>query len=810
MANVYALLTLPQTSNALTSFKSSITGNNNDESTARKAPRLESDLDSASASRTSKGAASASTGPFQIKLVGYNVEQPLGRDSFVLLKRCLRVLLSKNPTEYPEIPLSYVGVYDMCRAMVCDAGLGDGLFEDVRLEVEKCIGVLLTHLGADHDHIQWLSNFVECCAWFEKQIALLSSLFTYLDQVHVKPNPGLQTIRELAFTKFGDRILSDRVIVTRLYSGVQDVIDAERRLWMVNEANRTLIGNVVSHLTTHHKYASFEMHYLEFTKEFYLNESGENAASIKNAKEFFQKLDQRVEYEVALSKEVLCVSSWSIVRETTEKALMEGRGEWLANEALRSCLADMDTATLTKMYKLFTKVGVQHLLKLSFRIYVAGKAKEIVTDTQMDDSMVLRLLELKKDMDRAVTTSFVDQVPAPSPTSQPGLASTSTAAPAPVPNKEFFQASDEGFRAGFKARRNKPAELIAKHLDKLMRKGQGASSDAEYTRLLESVLGLYRYTDDKDVFRTFYHRALAKRLLLEKSASDDIEKDMLKKLKDQYDAEFGMAEDMFKDLSLSRDMMRDFHGSLSPESAGRTLTAMVLQRSAWPFAVPKTTIDLLPQMQEDLQTFTDYYKKKHQGRVLNWDHALGTATLKGRFDPGSKELSVSLYQAIILLMFNDDDEISFADIKEQILLEDAELRRTLQSLACGKLRVLKKVPPGRDVADGDVFRFNADFSDPRPKVHINSIQAKVSPEESKRTNASIEGDRKHYLDAAVVRIMKGRKEMKIEELTAETINSVKSHFVPDVQVIKQRIEALVEMEYLARDPKDKKLFRYLA
>ncbi len=36
---------------------------------------------------------------------------------------------------------------------------------------------------------------------------------------------------ELAFTKFGDRILSDRVIVAELYSGVKDVIDAERRLW---------------------------------------------------------------------------------------------------------------------------------------------------------------------------------------------------------------------------------------------------------------------------------------------------------------------------------------------------------------------------------------------------------------------------------------------------------------------------------------------------------------------------------------------------------------------------------------------------
>lgn len=55
-----------------------------------------------------------------------------------------------------------------------------------------------------------------------------------------------------------------------------------------------------------------------------------------------------------------------------------------------------------------------------------------------------------------------------------------------------------------------------------------------------------------------------------------------------------------------------------------------------------------------------------------------------------------------------------------------ELRRTLQSLACGKKKVLKKIPPGRDVNTEDVFRFNADFEDPRAKVHINSIQAKVT------------------------------------------------------------------------------------
>lgn len=57
-------------------------------------------------------------------------------------------------------------------------------------------------------------------------------------------------------------------------------------------------------------------------------------------------------------------------------------------------------------------------------------------------------------------------------------------------------------------------------------------------------------------------------------------------------------------------------------------------------------------------------------------------------------------------------------------IADGELRRTLQSLACGKKRVLKKQPGGKDVNDGDAFYFNVDFTDPGYRVHINSIQVK--------------------------------------------------------------------------------------
>lgn len=44
------------------------------------------------------------------------------------------------------------------------------------------------------------------------------------------------------------------------------------------------------------------------------------------------------------------------------------------------------------------------------------------------------------------------------------------------------------------------------------------------------------------------------------------------------------------------------------------------------------------------------------------------------------------------MLFNDADSLSFDDIKAASGIEDKELRRTLQSLACGKIRPITKEP----------------------------------------------------------------------------------------------------------------------
>ena len=53
---------------------------------------------------------------------------------------------------------------------------------------------------------------------------------------------------------------------------------------------------------------------------------------------------------------------------------------------------------------------------------------------------------------------------------------------------------------------------------------------------------------------------------------------------------------MFKDLALSREAMREYHSKLPEDDAGQLLTAMVLQRSAWPFTAQKHAVDLPPNV----------------------------------------------------------------------------------------------------------------------------------------------------------------------------------------------------------------------
>ena len=56
-------------------------------------------------------------------------------------------------------------------------------------------------------------------------------------------------------------------------------------------------------------------------------------------------------------------------------------------------------------------------------------------------------------------------------------------------------------------------------------------SEQEIESVLDKSMVLFRFLQEKDVFERYYKQHLARRLLLNKSGSDDSEKNMISKLK---------------------------------------------------------------------------------------------------------------------------------------------------------------------------------------------------------------------------------------------------------------------------------------
>ena len=101
-----------------------------------------------------------------------------------------------------------------------------------------------------------------------------------------------------------------------------------------------------------------------------------------------------------------------------------------------------------------------------------------------------------------------------------------------------------------------------------------------------------------------------------------------------------------------------------------------------------------------------------------------------------------------------------------------------------------------------------DFKSKLYKVKIPLIAAREST--TTTLPASVEEDRRHLIEASIVRVMKARKSLDHNNLIAEVAKQLNSRFRPTPQQIKKRIESLIERDYLERNRIDNKVYDYLA
>ena len=651
------------------------------------------------------------------------------------------------------------------------------------LHVEQSVATL--HERGDPDAVVFLGQVRQCWEKLCEQMLELRAIFLYLDRTYVIQNQanGVRGLWELGLMLVKKYIFALPELKHRIVMSLVTMIRSERS---GENVDRSLVKTLLRMLSSlENYYADFEIAFLEDTSSFYETE-GERFMEQSEVSGYMQHCERRLAQENARCVEYLEASTKRALMATVESELLSRHVDALLTKGFADLMDNVRIEDLTRMYRLFERVQALDALKRELCEYIKLRGKGIVMDEENDKDLVNRLLEFKLKLDSVLAQSFSG-------------------------NEQFSQALKESFEHFINLRQNKPAELIAKFLDSKLRSGNKSGSEEEMENLLDRVLLLFRYIQGKDVFEAFYKKDLAKRLILGKYASIDAEKSMVSKLKTECGSQFtNRLEGMFKDIELSRDIMASFKQSAQCKSkiaAGMEITVWVLTSGFWP-TYDQSPINLPPILLSYQEVFKEFYLSKHKNRRLAWKNSLGQCVLKANFKKQAKELNVSQYQACILLLFNEADELTYTQVKEQSGIDDdKELERTLQSLACGKVRVLQKIPKGRDVSPTDSFRFNADFSHALYRIKINTIQMRESAEENQQTTEKVFQDRQYQIDACIVRIMKTRKTLGHQLLIGELLAQLK--FKIKASDLKKRIESLIDREYLERDSANQ-AYNYLA
>ncbi|KAM4789297.1 cullin-4A isoform 1-T1 [Cyanocitta cristata] len=597
------------------------------------------------------------------------------------------------------------------------------------------------------DSLLFLRKINKCWQDHCRQMIMIRSIFLFLDRTYVLQNSMLPSIWDMGLELFRNHIISDKQVQTKTIDGILLLIERERNGEAVD---RSLLRSLLSMLSDLQVYKeSFEQRFLEETNCLYAAE-GQRLMQEREVPEYLHHVNKRLEEEGDRVITYLDHSTQKPLIACVEKQLLGEHLSAILQKGLDNLLDENRISDLTQTYQLFSRVkGGQQILLQHWSEYIKNFGTTIVVNPEKDKDMVQELLDFKDKVDHIIEVCFQK-------------------------NEKFINLMKESFETFINKRPNKPAELIAKYVDSKLRAGNKEATDEELERILDKIMIIFRFIHGKDVFEAFYKKDLAKRLLVGKSASVDAEKSMLSKLKHECGAAFtSKLEGMFKDMELSKDVMVQFK-----------------------------------QMIKLQEVFKTFYLGKHSGRKLQWQTTLGHAVLKAEFKEGKKEFQVSLFQTLVLLMFNEGDEFSFEEIKMATGVEDSELRRTLQSLACGKARVLIKNPKGKEVEDGDKFIFNGDFKHKLFRIKINQIQMKETVEEQVSTTERVFQDRQYQIDAAIVRIMKMRKTLGHNLLVSELYNQLKFPVKPGD--LKKRIESLIDRDYMERDKDNPNQYHYVA
>lgn len=645
----------------------------------------------------------------------------------------------------------------------------------------------------------YLDKFGAVWKVYPVKMGLIRNIFLYLDRIVSSHSNDVEMIpiwettmrvyREVFFPQINNEFYSIKLF-TALYHALQNTM-------RFCDMTVDVVKELLTMLSTIHIFDNFMSFFLEKIGCYYEEQRKQKVTM--NCNEYMRYSYQQVEdyAKVALFNFPDTNSAMRAISKTLIHKLMTCALPGVLENGFDKVLESENPLDVKRMFLLCRKSynGEEHV-RTFFSKYIKERGTKIMSTCQ-DNDLFQELLTFKNRVNKIVNEGFADSADL----------------------TKFRQTLSDSFETFMNTGGNRAAELIARYFHGLLRKCK--ATDESLDKMLDDAIVLFRFIHGKDVFEAFYKRDLAKRLLLDRSASVDAEKAVLTKLKNECGAVFTQKlEGMFKDMETSEDLNKNFHQHIEHQGLPKAnVNVRVLTTDNWP-TYDLYEINLPKQMRDSLSTFEEFYRQQHNTRRLNWHYALSGTVLSATFRKGyKKELIMSLHQAVVLLLFNDSEKWTVADIVDATKINKSEVIKTIFSLVGGRgrPRVLKKLSDQSDkkaiettleTVEKETFVVNSDFNEKLFRIKITQVQLNATKEEKEQVEQEVSQDRQCQIDAAVVRIMKARKNLAHAQLMQELFTQLK--FPVKAVDIKARIGSLIDRDYLSRDLDEPNKYNYVA
>ncbi|XP_071958139.1 cullin-2-like [Antedon mediterranea] len=692
----------------------------------------------------------------------------------------------------------FLDVYALCVAF--PDNLGEKLYEETKLFLERHVHNLYKDVCDTDENM--LVNYQKTWERFSEGSSYLDQLYRYLNQQYIKKqrlseadvqygfaletNEQLMDIGELALDIWRKQMI--KPLQQQLLHLTFKEIRRDRN---GESTNHHILHSVVNSFVEVEKYKKkqqlklyqeiFEEKFLEETGQYYKQEAAKLLQEY-NCSQYMEKVLARLGEETIRSRKFLHPSSYPTVTNEFQQRMVADHMKFLHSEC-RDKVREESTEDLARMYELLRPVtnglGIM-VQELELHIKETGLAA---------------ISNLKREN---IPAQFVESIQAVHKRFLEMIKNT-------LGNDQVFtKALDKACTAIVNHRHSpqeicRSPELLAKYADTLLKKSSRGLNESDIEDKLTQCIIVFRYIDDKDIFQKFYARMLAKRLIHGLSMSMDLEEGMINRLKQACGYEFtNKLHRMFTDMTVSEDLNTKFTDYCKQKSTdlGINFSIYVLTAGAWPLGQTLLSNFAIPQeLEKSVNSFEQFYGGNFNGRKLTWLHHLCSGELKVNCLKKPYIVTMTTYQMTTLLMFNTYTSLQFLELLTNTQMAEKELTKTLQSLV--EVKLLKQEPEGQ-ITEKTVFVLNLEYSNKRTKFKISTAMQKETTQEIELTHRSVDDDRKLYLQAAIVRIMKARKALKHNILIQEVISQSRTRFTPTNSMIKKSIEALIDKQYIDR------------